>query len=51
MLILILGSKSGFRDDFGQQHKNHYFTPILGEHFLGQVPLSIVIATPKVPGN
>ena len=52
MLILISGSKSGFGDDFGQ-----YETKIIilhpFWHFLGQAPLrnSIVMATPKVPGN
>ena len=49
MLILILGLKSGFGNDFGQYDtKNQYFTPVLG-----QMPLrnSIVMAMPKVPSD
>ena len=49
MLILIFGSKSGFRDDFGQHDTK---TVILCPLF-GQMPLrnSIVMATPKVPSD
>ena len=49
MLILIFGSRSGFRDDFGQYDTK---TIILRPLF-GQTPLrnSVVMATPKVPGD
>ena len=49
MLILIFGSKSGFRDDFGQYDTK---TIILRPLF-DQKPLrsSVVMATPKVPGD
>ena len=47
MLILIFGSKSGFRDDFGQYEPK----PIILRPLLGRMPLrySIVMAKPKVP--
>ena len=52
MLIHIAGSKSGFRDDFGQYGTkqlsySHFW------HFFGQTPLgnSTAIATPKIPGD
>ena len=49
MLILILGSKSGFGDDFGQYDtKNLYFIPVFGVFPLRN---SVVMPTPKVPGN
>ena len=49
MLILIFGSKSGFRDDSRQYDtKAIILCPLVGE-----TPLrySIVIATPKAPGD
>ena len=49
MLILILESKSGLGDDFGQ-----YGTKTIILHpFFGQTPHrnSVVMATPKVPGD
>ena len=49
MLILILGSKSGFGDDFRQ-----YDTKIIIlRHFFGQTPLRnrVTMATPKIPGD
>ena len=58
MLIHIVGSKSGFRDDFGEYDGYHYFTtetiilrPFLA--FFGQAPLrnSIAMAAPKIPGD
>ena len=51
MLILISGSKSGFGTIADNMTQNYYFTPILA--FFGQMPLrySVVMATPKVPGN
>ena len=52
MLILISGSKSGFGDDFGQYDtKTTVLHPFLA--LFGQAPLrySVVMATPKVPGN
>ena len=50
MLILILGSKSGLRDDFGQYNTK---TIILCRSFFGQTPLrnSIAMATPRIPGD
>ena len=54
MLILISGSKSGFRGDFGQYDtKTIILHPFLALFFFGQAPLrnSVVMATPKVPGN
>ena len=49
MLILILSSKSGFGDDFGQYDTK---TIILRPFFV-QTPLrnSVVMATPEVPGD
>ena len=52
MLILILGSKSGFRDDFGQYDtKAIILCQILVVS--GQTPFrnSVVMATPKVSGD
>ena len=52
MLILILGSKSGFGDDFGQYDtKTIILHPFWG--FFGQMPLgkSVVMETPNVPGD
>ena len=47
MLIHITGSKSGFRDDFGQYDTKTIILP----RFLGQMPLrnSVFMATPKIP--
>ena len=49
MLILIFGSKSDFRDDFGQCDTK----TIVLRCFFGQLSLrnSIAMATPKVPGD
>ena len=49
MLILILGSKSGFGDDFGQYDTKN----IILRRFFGLTPLgnSVAIATPKIPGD
>ena len=49
MLILIMGSKSGFGDDFGQYDTK---TVIL-RHFLAKMPLrnSVAMATPKIPDD
>ena len=49
MLLHIAGSKSGFRDDFGQYDTK----PLLYVVFFGQMPLrySIAMATPKIPGD
>ena len=52
MLIHITGSKSGFRDDFGQYDaKTIILHPFFA--FFGQTPLrySVAMATPKIPGN
>ena len=48
MLIFIVGSKSGLRDDFGQ-----YDTKPLSYIAFGQTPLrnSFAMATPKVPSD
>ena len=49
MLILIFGSQSSFRDDFGQSDaKRHYFTSLLCETL---VKNSIAMTTPKAPGD
>ena len=49
MLILIVGSKSGSGDDFGQyDNKKHYFTSLFGQTSLRY---SVAMATPKVPGD
>ena len=53
MLIHIIGSKSGFRKDFGQyETKTIILRPFLAG-FFGQTPLgnSVVMATPKIPGD
>ena len=49
MLILILGSKSGFGDDFGQYDTKTIILCL----FFGQTPLrnSVVMETPEVPGD
>ena len=49
MLILILGSKSGLGDDFGQYDTK----TIILCRFFGQMPLrdSVAMATPKIPGD
>ena len=49
MLILILGSKSGLGDDFGQYDTKTIILRLL----FGQTPLrnGIVMATPMVPGD
>ena len=52
MLIHIAGSKSGFRDDFGQYGaKTIILRPFWG--FFGQRPLGndVAMATPKIPGD
>ena len=52
MLIHITGSKSGFRDDFGQYDtKTIILRPFLA--VFGQMPLrnSVAMATPKIPGD
>ena len=52
MPIHILGSKSGFRDDFGQYDvKTITLRPFW--HFFGQTPLrnSVAMATPRIPGD
>ena len=52
MLIHIAGSKSGFRDDFGQYGaKTIILRPFLA--FFGQTPLGndVAMATPKIPGD
>ena len=49
MLILIVGTKSGLEDDFGQYDtKKDYLTLLFG-----QTPLSnsFAMATPKVPSD
>ena len=49
MLILSLGSKSSFGDDFGQYDtKIIILRPFISQTFLRN---SIVMATPKVPGD
>ena len=49
MLILILGSKSGFGDDFRQYDTK----TIILRRFFGQTPLrnSVAMATPKILGD
>ena len=49
MLILILGSKSGSVDDFGQDDTK----TIILRRFFGQTPLSnsVVMVTSKIAGN
>ena len=49
MLVLILGSKSGFGDDFGQYDTK----TIILCHILAKTPLrnSVAMATPKIPGD
>ena len=49
MLILISGSKSDFRDDFGQYDTK----TIVLRPFFGQTTFrnSVAMATPKVPGD
>ena len=52
MLIHIAGSKSGFRENFGQYGaKTIVLRPFL--EFFGQTPLrnSVAMATPKNPGD
>ena len=47
MVILIFGSKSGLRDDFGQYDTK----PIVLHRFLAKRLLEIVLPTPKVLGD
>ena len=53
MLILILGSKSGCGDDFGQYDtKTIILYPFLAVSFCKTLLRnSVVMATPKAPGN
>ena len=52
MLILILGSKSGFRDDFGQYDtKTIILRQVLAVFWPTPLRNSVVMATPKVPGD
>ena len=52
MLIHIAGSKSGFRDDFGQYGAKTIFYDHFWR-FFGQTPLGndVAMATPKIPGD
>ena len=52
MLVHIVGSNSGFRDDFGQYDaKTIILRPFLA--FFGRLPLrnSIAMATPEIPSD
>ena len=53
MVILISGSISSFGDDFGQYDTKTIILHLFLAVFFCQVPLrnSVVVATPKVPGN